>query len=250
MNSRRRVNSNVGCLAQLTPMAYIEKNNDSLVTVIHRLKKSGNALEFLLLPMIHVGTQEFYDEIARRFETCDLILAEGIRSKRARLISLPYRIAAKSLRLKLVSQTDALNLSTFKDKIVGTDLAGASFDENWSQLRLRLRIALLTAMPLSAIYLLLFVDRRKLANYILRKDVSTKEDARDDDFEDLARLSGGDRNRKLVQHIEQLYDARKKEPLTIGVPYGAKHMSRIMKFLLNRLGYRVIAFERITVFDF
>jgi len=105
-------------------------------------------------------------------------------------------------------------------------------------------------MPLSAIYLLLFVDRRKLANYILRKDVSTKEDARDDDFEDLARLIGGDRNRKLVQHIEQLYDARKKEPLTIGVPYGAKHMSRIMKFLLNRLGYRVIAFERITVFDF
>ena len=231
-------------------MAYIEKNEESLVSVIHRLKRSGDALEFLLLPMIHLGTQEFYDEVARRLAGCDLVLAEGIKSQRAHFISLPYRLAAKSLRLKLVSQANALNISGFKDKIVATDLAGASFDENWSQLRLRLRIVLLVAVPLSAIYLLLFVDRRKLADYILRKDVATKEHDRDKDTEDIARLIGGDRNRKLVRHIEEVYDARKKEPLTVGVPYGAKHMSRIMKFLLNRLGYRVVEFERLTVFDF
>ena len=231
-------------------MPYVEKNEDSLVMVIHRLKKSGYALEFLLFPMIHVGTQEFYDEIGRRLTACDLVLAEGINSKRAQMISLPYRIAAKSLRLKLVSQSNALNFSTFKDKIVPADLDGESFDEGWSQLRLRLRIGLLVTLPLSAIYLLLLVNRRKLADYILRRDASIRDQARDEDFEDLARLIGGDRNRKLIRHIKELYDARKKEPLTIGVPYGAKHMSRIMKFLLNRLGYRVIGFERLTVFDF
>lgn len=230
-------------------MAYIEENNDSLVSVIHRLKKSGDALEFLLLPMLHVGTQEFYDEVGRRLMACDLVFAEGIDSKRARLISLPYRLAARSFRLNLVSQTNALNVSNFKNKIVATDLTGASFDKNWSQLQLRLRITLLIAMPLSAIYLFFFVDRRKLANYILQKN-STSEYDRDDGFEEFARLVGGDRNRKLIQHIQQLYEERKKEPLTIGIPYGAKHMSRIMKFLLNRLGYRVIAFERITIFDF
>jgi hypothetical protein len=231
-------------------MPYIKKNGDSLITVIHRLKKSGYALEFLLLPMIHVGTQEFYDEIAHRLGRCDLVLAEGINSKRAGLISLPYRIAAKSRRLKLVSQVKALNLAAFKDKIIPTDLSATSFDEGWSQLTLRLRVILLIAMPLSAAYLFFFVDRRKLADYILRRDTSPKDQSRDEDFEDLARLIGGYRNRELIRHIEELYAARKKEPLTIGIPYGAKHMSRIIKFLINRLGYRVIAFERVTIFDF
>ena len=137
-------------------MAYIEKNRDSLVSVIHRLKKSGDGLEFLLFPMIHVGTQEFYDEVARRLAACDLVLAEGIKSPRAHLISLPYRVAAKSPRLKLVSQMNALKLSGFKDKIVAADLAGSAFDENWSQLRLRIRLLLLVVVPLSAIYLSLF----------------------------------------------------------------------------------------------
>ncbi|HKZ77891.1 MAG TPA: hypothetical protein VJ124_06165 [Pyrinomonadaceae bacterium] len=99
-------------------------------------------------------------------------------------------------------------------------------------------------------YLFFFANREKLANYILRKDSSTKDDRLDRDLENFARLLGGDRNQHLLEHIKQLYDTRRNENIKIAVPWGAKHMSRILKFLLNRLGYRVIARERLTVFEF
>jgi hypothetical protein len=200
--------------------------------------------------MIHIGTQAFYEEVGSRLAACDLILAEGIDSKRASFITLPYRLAAKSRRLNLTAQQNALKLSTFKHKIVASDLDADSFLRGWSNLRLLLRVKLLLFIPSAALYLFFFVNRAKLANFILQKDTAPKEQARDEELENFARLLGGDRNRKLIRHIEQLYDTRKKEKISIGVPYGAKHMSRIVKFLVNRLGYRVIDREWLTVFDF
>jgi hypothetical protein len=231
-------------------MAYVEKNGSALQIVIHHLKKSGQGLEFVLFPMIHLGTQEFYDEISQKLAACDLVLAEGIKSTRASFITFPYRLAAKSHRLNLRAQHKALSASGAKHKFVASDLDGRLFDERWSNLRLILRIKLLVAIPLFALYLLFFANREKLANYILRKDSSASDGRRDEDLENFARLFGGDRNQILLQHIKRLYDARKNENIKIAIPYGAKHMSRILKFLLNRLGYRVILRERVTVFDF
>ncbi|HXM34818.1 MAG TPA: hypothetical protein VN920_06505 [Pyrinomonadaceae bacterium] len=231
-------------------MAYVEKNGKALQIVIHHLKKSGDGLEFVLFPMIHLGTQEFYDEVSQRLDACDLVLVEGIKSKRVSLMTLPYRLAAKSVRLNLVSQHRALKTSSFKHKLVASDLEGHSFAEGWSNLRLRWRIEFHVIEPLLALYLFFFVNREKLANYILLKDSSAEDERRDEDLENFARLLGGDRNQILIQHIKQLYNTRKNEDIKIAIPYGAKHMSRILKFLINRLGYRVIQREWVIVFDF
>jgi hypothetical protein len=231
-------------------MPYIEKNHAELQVVIHHLKKSGDGLEFILFPMVHLGTQEFYDEVSHRLSECDLILAEGVHSKRVSFLTLPYRIAAKSRRINLLVQQQALNVSSFKDKIFKSDLDARSFDERWSNINLRLRIELLFTVPIVALHLFFFVGREKLANYILRKDTASKNEVRDEEMEQYARLMGGDRNQALIQNIKQLYEARRKEKIKIAIPYGAKHMSRIMKFLLNKLGYRVIKRERVTIFDF
>ena len=58
-------------------MQFIEKNSFNVRSVVYSLKKDGSRLEFLIFPMIHVGSTEFYDEISRRLASCDLILAEG-----------------------------------------------------------------------------------------------------------------------------------------------------------------------------
>lgn len=231
-------------------MRFIEKNGSELQAVIHYLNKSGINLEFVLFPMIHLGTQEFYDEIGRKLAECDLILAEGVGSKRSNFLTLPYRVAAKSRRINLLAQDKALKISSFKDKILKSDLDKHSFDERWSSLSRTLRMQLLFLTPIMAFYLFFFVNRERLANYILHRDTASKSKIRDEDMEQFARLMGGDRNQVLIQNIKQLYEAKKKEKIKVAIPYGAKHMSRIMKFLLHRLGYRVSGRERVTVFDF
>jgi hypothetical protein len=63
-------------------MQFIEKNSFNVRSAVYELKKDGTGLEFLIFPMIHVGSREFYEEMSRRLSTCDLILAEGVKSKR------------------------------------------------------------------------------------------------------------------------------------------------------------------------
>jgi hypothetical protein len=83
-------------------MQFIEKNSFNVRSAIYHLKKDDTGLEFLLFPMIHVGSQAFYDEVSRRLAACDLILAEGVNSKKANILTLSYRIVNKIWRMDLV----------------------------------------------------------------------------------------------------------------------------------------------------
>lgn len=231
-------------------MRFVEKTESELQVIVHYLKKSADGPEFVLFPMIHLGSEEFYGEIARRLEDCDVILAEGINSRRGRLLTLPYRIAAKSWRIRLQVQDKALNLSRFKDRIIKSDLDLASFEEGWSSLSLRIRAYFLFAMPLATFYMFFLCNRESLAGRMLGKRQSSHSSARDDDVEQFARLLGGERNRVLMEHIRRLHKTSKKQNVRIAIPYGAKHMSRITKCLLGQLGYRVIRKELLTVFEF
>lgn len=70
-------------------MQFIEKNSINVRSAVYCLKKDGSALEFLIFPMIHVGSAEFYDEISRRLESCDLIRAED-QQHEAKRIGIVY----------------------------------------------------------------------------------------------------------------------------------------------------------------
>jgi len=110
-------------------MQFIEKNSFNVRTAVYRLKKDGSKLEFLLFPMIHVGSSEFYDEISKRLASCDLILAEGVKSRRANLLTVYYRIVRHIRRMELVTQQDGMRIESFREKILNTDMDGAAFYE-------------------------------------------------------------------------------------------------------------------------
>src|SRR5262245_44132692 len=117
-------------------MQFIEKNSFNVRSAVYHLKKDDAGLEFLLFPMIHVGSKEFYDEVSRRLAACDLILAEGVKSRKANLLTLSYRIVKKIRRMDLVTQQDGMKVSSFRDKIINSDMKGREFNERWSSLPL------------------------------------------------------------------------------------------------------------------
>src|SRR5918997_5190710 len=105
-------------------MQFIEKNSFNVRSAIYRLKKEDDGLEFILFPMIHVGSKKFYDEVSQRLAKCDLILAEGVDSRKANLLTRSYRIVKKIRRMDLVTQQEGMKVSSFREKVMNTDIEG------------------------------------------------------------------------------------------------------------------------------
>ena len=231
-------------------MQFIEKNSFNVRSAVYRLKKEGSALEFLIFPMIHVGSPDFYEEISRRLASCDLILAEGVKSRRGNLLTLSYRIVRHIRRMDLITQQDGMRVESFRAKILNADIDGAAFDERWSSLPLSLRAQLIVLIPIFVVYLFLFGTRETLAENIALDDLPSSDELllEYEDFEPLDSLLIDERDRILIEHVARLEDqqggARK-----IGIVYGARHMRNMIRFLMQKLNYRVDKAEWVKVFD-
>ena len=231
-------------------MQFIEKNSFNVRSAVYRLKKDGSALEFLIFPMIHVGSSEFYDEISWRLASCDLILAEGVKSRRVSLLTRSYRIVRHIRRMELVTQQDGMRIESFRTKILNTDMDGALFDERWSSLPISLRVQLFVLVPIFVVYLFLFGTKEMLAKNIALDDLPSSDEilSDDEDFEPFDSLIIDERDRLLIEHVAKL-DEQQNEAKQIGIVYGARHMRSTIRFLMQKLNYRVVKAEWVKVFD-
>jgi uncharacterized protein len=141
-----------------TWMQFIEKNSLNVRSAVYQLKKDGTGLEFLVFPMIHIGSREFYEEVSRMLSSCDLVLAEGVKSKKGSVLTLSYRIVRRIRRMDLITQHEGMK-DSFRDKTVNADMEGGAFDDRWSSLPIMLRLQLFLFVPVFATYLFLFSTR-------------------------------------------------------------------------------------------
>jgi hypothetical protein len=232
-------------------MQFIEKNSFNVRSAVYRFKKDGTGLEFLLFPMIHVGSQEFYEEISRRLSDCDLILTEGVKSKKANTLTLSYRIVKKIRRMDLITQQDGMRVDAFREKILNTDMEGQAFDERWSSLPILMRAQLFIFIPVYVVYLFLFGTKEMLAENLAFEDLPSSDEvlSEDETFKQLDTLLVHERDQKLIEQIAKLDEKRSGTPMRVGVLYGAFHMRGTVAFLMQKLNYRVAQAEWVKVFD-
>jgi hypothetical protein len=232
-------------------MQFVEKNSFNVRSAVYHLKKNGVGLEFLLFPMIHVGSKEFYDEVSRRLAACDLILAEGVNSRKFHLFTLSYRVVKKIRRMDLVTQQDGMKVSGLRDKIINSDMEGRSFDERWSALPLGLKAQLFLFLPIYIVNLFLLGARETLAENMALEDLQSSDEIllQDESFEKFDTLLIDERDRRLITHLKKLYDSQQQDKKIVGVVYGARHMRNAVRFLLGGLNYKVSKAEWVTVFD-
>jgi hypothetical protein len=232
-------------------MQFTEKNSFHLRAVVYSLKKDTTALEFLIFPMIHVGSREFYEEISRRLASCDLILAEGLKSKKAAVLTLSYRLVKKVRRMDLITQNEGIRLEAFRDKILNTDMEASAFDERWSTLPITFRVQLFLIVPIFVIYLFIFGTRESLAENLAVEDLPSSEEelSEDEGFSRLDSLLVDERDRKLIEHIANVNSERSNTSQRIAIVYGAFHMRCVMAFLMQKLNYRVVKADWVKVFD-
>lgn len=232
-------------------MQFTEKNSFNLRAAVYSLKRDPAGLEFVVFPMIHVGSREYYQEISRRLSTCDLILAEGVKSRKARVLTISYRLVKKMRGLDLITQNEGIRLDAFPKEIVNADMDANAFDERWSSLPIALRVQLWLYVPLFVLYLFIFGTRELLAENLVLEDLPSSEEllSEDEGFSTLDSLVVDERDRKLIEHITNVDTERSHTSQKIGIVYGAFHMRCVMTFLMQKLNYRVIKADWVKVFD-
>ena len=232
-------------------MQFTEKNSFNLRAAVYSLKKDASGLEFLIFPMIHVGSREFYQEISRRLASCDLILLEGVKSRNVAILTLSYRCVKKIRRMDLITQHEGIRLDEFRNKIQNADMEGDVFDERWSTLPLKVRLQLFLLVPVFIVYLFLFGTRQMLADNLVVEDLPSSEEdlSEDESFSKYESLVVDERDRKLIEHITNVNNERSQTPQRIGIVYGAFHMRCVMAFLMQKLKYRVVKADWVKVFD-
>jgi len=232
-------------------MQFIEKSYCGVRSAVYTLGKQGSGLQFLLLPMIHVGTKEYYQQVRSRLATCDLILAEGVDSNNVRLLTNWYRIVRRAKGIDLVTQEEALLFKGLKGKIVNADMKGDAFDKGWSGLPLPLRTFRLVAGPVLASYLLLFGNREMIAEWMGIDDLPSRDEVLNEDeyFKKVDDLIVDERDKVVLSHITRLDQSASTQKQLVAVLFGAIHMRAVSALLLHRLGYRIVQSEWITVFE-
>ena len=230
-------------------MQFIESSVIGLRAACHVLRSSEQEPEVCLFPMIHVGSANYYAEVRRRLEKCDLLLFEGVRDFRARILSLSYSIAARSRRLNLVTQRDALVVPLVQQQRIRADVSTEQFAAAWRGVPWYQRLGLLLGAPVFGCWVYLTGSRESIGRRLSTEEVESKRDF--EMFESVPELENvlsTTRNARLIEEIASVLSA--KTAKRIGILYGATHMRAVSRLLTVKYKYRIVESEWVTVFDY
>jgi hypothetical protein len=228
---------------------FIESNVFGVRAALYSLVRPDGAPRFLLFPMIHIGSAEFYSQVHKKLDECDVILFEGVRTFRARMLSLSYRIVARRRRLGLVAQ-DASLLRGLHGQLIHADVAPGEFKDNWSQIPAHIRFAILLIAPLYGGYHYLTATKESIGKKMKSEDLASADEIMRGDFApglDKAIITS--RDTKLIASIDSIVNSP-VTPTTVGIVYGAGHMKAVTAALMEKHHYRVNRSEWLTVFDY
>jgi hypothetical protein len=230
---------------------FIERNAYELSAQIRLYRNPKTELEFEIFPMVHIATAEFYAIVQSHLEQCDAIFYEGIRSKRVRVITSAYRILTKRPRLGLVTQSQALDLSTIREKVILADQDRQTFEANWSKLPWSTRVLISVISPLYGGYLFLTMTRGRLAKIIDPSNLPASESLEyvPDEPDPFEEVIGESRDRHFISQLAAFFEQNRGKRLRAGVAFGAAHAEPVGAFLSRKLRYHVASAKRVLLFS-
>jgi hypothetical protein len=214
-----------------------------------QLERRQSPLRFVLYPMLHVGSPEFYAEVSRRLRDVDAVVAEGGDDSRAAwTLTAGYRALVDDTRRHLMLQH--LDYPSTGAEIVRPDLQGEGFDARWLTVprwqralaRGATGVAVAGQAAFGERWLQLVLEHAKLDDLPTNEETLTK-----DPLPDIERVVMDERDERLVAALADLHERRHDEQVTVAITYGAAHVRAVVSELNRRFGYRVRAGEWLTV---
>lgn len=221
-----------------------------------RLRRDETPMQFVLFPMLHFAAPSFYAEVRRRLRECAVIVAEGISGPtlQANAMDFANRYFPHGRQRGIVGQSDEAVLPKGIPVIrpdvppaePALDLRGIPGLKQLAALA-GVNLSLVTSVHVISAALVIAGPRALCSKALETHDFPfTAQEEQIADTAPYAVLGG--RDQKLVAELVRLHEQRCREPITVGVVYGAAHMPAVSNALMERYRYRPRSAEWMTVF--
>jgi hypothetical protein len=238
-------------------MQILESSALGLRSAVHTFTNNDTGQTVRLIPMVHIGSSQFYSDVTNELAACDHILMEGIQKAKENPAKMRRRGALRALflvaawRLKLVHQNESLDLTAFKSKIINADVFAAEFNDKWAEISLRNRVWLWALHAVAIIYYGCTITRKRLAKNLAEDDLPSRFELIGESFRgmDEQRAVILDwRDDRLIEVLAQHLDKIGTQKALTSILYGAGHCRAIVKFLQDEAGFSVGKGKWLTVF--
>jgi hypothetical protein len=230
-------------------MQIVEHSIVGTRSAVLRLKRPNTELQFLVFPMIHVASPQFFAAVEKRLRRCDLLVIEGVgRSPLTWAITLTYRVVPANKRSGLV--LDNIPYRSLGVPVVNADMTSTELAKGWRALPLVPRMMLWCLIPFVAVAQFFGASRALLAPEIEVNDLPTPHDEKLADNEFVERFDQvlvGDRDDRVLATLSDLIRSRSTERIDVAIVYGAGHVPGIVRGLRERHGYRPRTADWLTV---
>lgn len=232
-------------------MKFLESTDFFLrVTVYdfcHRI--ASIKLKFRLIPMFHIGEQQFYDSVKEKILECDELIYEGIQGKKDAVLYNSRRMLCK--KLDLVMENDALKLKGEKIKLTHGDYTKEEAEAAWAKVSLKEKMTDKITDPIQRYAIFRKMTRKKLGKYFMQSyaDNFLTFGPRFDEPETTENYYMAGREQKVFDLILERIALESREDKIIGILYGAGHMHRISRNLIDKRGFHAYQGTFLNVFD-
>jgi hypothetical protein len=263
---RRGIPAYHGCSGGRSGMQFIESSIIGLRSAVTTFTRPATPLRFILFPMVHVGEQQFYDEVAARARLCQVIVAEGTPSQ-----FVPAQEWMAQQRWgPFVDQVAALRLES-----LGVPVCWEATPDHRPKNETGIRPNARTGKRdgyrsgnrpkspaedlISRVTDVVGAATLGLARKFIDPRILDSVDQAETYDESAGNLTGGwfDRNfeynvrtvrdARLTGRLDEIHRDRAVEPVNAGVVFGAAHMPAVAAHLCGKLGYIAASSEWLTV---
>jgi|GEM_PF-3183477 len=208
-------------------------------------------LVFRLIPVFHIGTRDFYENILDEVNSCDMVLYEGVPKRKTMFFNELGKYNHIAKRLDLVSQSNGLPVDLFKASMIHSDLDRINWQREWRQLFLTEKLKYKFLLPIQLYIHSLNINRYKLAKVFMHsaEEVELAYGPIKDKEGTLSNLMFDIREKIVISKISKIIESQKEDHKKIGVLYGAGHMNVFARFLIDKMNFYPENGKFIKVFD-
>ncbi len=232
-------------------MKFIESTSFFVRTIVfdfvHRSRDLS--LKFKFVPMIHIGSKSYYNEVFQHLNQCDEILYELAMIPRGKGFNKSYKKLAQ--KLNLVTQEEAFDYKNLKPKMIHADYNRTSGKAAYSKLSWMEKIKFSYLKPLALKWYAKTITRHELAE-AMRPSCESYSIAYGPlpDVEGTAEnLIMRSRDNIILEAMKQKLQKESHLDKTVGIMYGASHLNYLSNYLTVKKGFIPSNAEFIKVFD-
>ena len=232
-------------------MQYFESTNFFLRVIVFDFFDECSRTTIRLLPMCHIGEKDFYEGILKEINQCDKVLYEGLSLKKFKINKQDGRYENWAKRLDLVSQFEYFQnqKKRIKTELIHADLSGEKAENEWSKLSFREKFKYRFIEPIEYFFQSYNMTRERLAKLNMTAAKEARLAYAPAEIQgNLEYLIGKARDKLVISKLNEIVNDKLNSGKTIGIMYGANHMKRIGRFLIDTLKMKISDARFLVVF--